>query len=152
MESPQVRTALAWLDTFATLDGEVNIALRTQDCRHTMAPASMGYKSDMTNDQWATHLDTIKPLLSAFPVTAKEVLTSEGSNIVSVWATSEAIFKDEVKESDASVGWRYEGEYLFVFTMNAKGDRIERILEFIDSKKVAEIQVLMAKAKQNLAK
>lgn len=153
MASAKRNTALAFLQTFKDLDGDSNIALRAPDCRHTIAPASLNFPSSMTNEQWAAHLSSLEGILSAFPVTAKEIFEQEASNQVTVWATSDAIFQEEAKDydGDAARDWSYRGEYIFIFFFDAAGDKIERILEFVDSAKAVEMGRLLERAKRNLA-
>jgi len=105
----------------------------------------------MTNDQWAAHGLSLKEVLVAFPVTPKEVFGHEASNQVTIWATSSAVFRDDVKDDEDSVDWSYFGEYIFVFSFNQAGDKVERVLEFLDSKKVEEVRALMQRARRNLA-
>lgn len=150
MASQQRQTALAFLDTFENLDLESNLSFRTDDCRHTMAPESMGYGPEKTNEEFAEHFKGIAQLVGAFPVTPKEIFEHEGSNQITIWATGEAIFRDGVKDGDPSVDWSYHGEYMFVFVLNEDGTKIKRLIEFIDSKNVAAVQPLLARAKRNL--
>ncbi|KIX93275.1 uncharacterized protein Z520_10918 [Fonsecaea multimorphosa CBS 102226] len=147
MASLQRRVAIAFLDTFKDLDIESNLALRTPDCVHTMAPATLGMKS-MSNAEFASHLSSLKEKISAIPVTPKEIF--EGGNLITVWATSTTTFRDEVKDEDLTVDWSYEGEYIFVFTFNQSGDKIQHILEFLDSKKVDKARTLLQRAGRNL--
>jgi len=151
MVSTQRSTALAFLQSFQHLDVDANLALRTPNCIHSMAPASLNYPASMTNEQFAAHLSSVKPILATFPVTASEIFEHEGSNQVTVWATSNATFREEAKDEDPGIEWSYRGEYMFVLVLNRAGDRIERIVEFLDSKKVEEVTVLMERARRNLA-
>ncbi|EXJ61263.1 uncharacterized protein A1O5_11820 [Cladophialophora psammophila CBS 110553] len=149
MASHQRSIAIAFLDTFKDLDLESNLALRSPDCAHTIAPATLNFTPCMSNEKWGTHLLSLKKKISALPVTPKEIF--EGDNLVTVWATSKATFRDEGKDEDLTVDWSYEGEYIFVFTFNQAGNKIQHILEFIDSTKVEKVQVLLQRAEHNLA-
>ncbi|KIW30681.1 uncharacterized protein PV07_06401 [Cladophialophora immunda] len=149
MASIQRRTAIAFLDTFKDLDLESNLALRTPDCVHTIAPATLNMKPSMSNEQFAAHLLSLKEKISAIPVTPKEIF--EGGNLVTIWATSKTTFREEGKDEDLTVDWSYDGEYIFVFTFNQAGDKIQYILEFLDSKKVDKARGLLERAGGNLA-
>lgn len=153
--STQRNTALAFLQTFEHLDSSANLALRAPNCRHTIAPTSLHYTPDMTNEQWAAHFASLKQVLAAFPVTATEIFEAEGSGgkQVTVWATSDATFREEGKGEDdeAGVEWGYQGEYIFIFGFDKTGEKIERIVEFVDSAKVLEVRGLIERAKRNLA-
>jgi len=46
--------------------------------------------------------------------------------------------------------WVYEGEYVFMFWMDESGERIERTVEFLDSKGTEEVlRPLMVRARGN---
>ena len=105
----------------------------------------------MTNEQWGAHLNSLKSILSTFPVEAREIFASEGSNQVTIWATSNAVFREEATDADSGLDWSYQGEYIFVLVLNDNGDKIERILEFLDSKKVADMQEKLKRARSNVA-
>lgn len=97
--------ALALLATFDPLDIAANIALRTPDCIWQMAPGSLGFPPDgMDNKAHEAHLNGIKAVLERFPVTPKEVWEGKGDKgwVVTVWATSEAIFRESVKDGECS--------------------------------------------------
>jgi hypothetical protein len=150
MASPLHSLALAFCASFQDLDIDANIALRTPDCTHVFAPASLNFPPSMKNAEWAAHASSLTAILSSFPVVAKEIFTSEGSNTVTIWATSEAVFREDVKEE--GVEWSYYGEYMFVLQLEKEGERIERVVEFLDSTKVVEVRVLMDRARANLAR
>jgi hypothetical protein len=139
MASKQRQTALAFLNTFDNLDYEANIALRTTDCRHSFAPASLGI-GEKNNEQFESHVKSLQNIIEGIPVTPKQVF--EGNNQITVWATSETRFKEVAKASAPDLDWTYQGEYIFIFTFNDAGDKIQHIVEFLDSKKVEEVHRL----------
>ena len=151
MTSTQSDIALAWCQSFENLDADANVALRAPNCVHTFGPLSLNMPQNMTNDQFKAHVNGLKPILATFPVYPKEVFAQEGSNQVTIWATSEARFREEAKDADAGFDWTYEGEYMFLFFFNEAGDRIERIVEYLDSQKVLEVRPKLARARQNVA-
>ena len=104
----------------------------------------------MTNEQWAGHLRAVQPILATLAVTPKEIYEHEGSNQVTVWATSDAKFREEAKGEDGGLEWRYCGEYVFILFFEEAGDRIERVVEFMDSKRVVEMRGLMEIGKRNV--
>ncbi len=150
MASTQRNIAMSFLESFKNLDTTGNLALRAPGCIHKFAPASLNM-SPMTNGQWGAHLNSLKDILSTFPVEAKEIFEHEASNQVTIWATSNAVFREEAKDEDSGMDWSYEGEYMFVLVFNENGDKIERILEFLDSKKVADLQAQLKRARVNVA-
>ena len=151
MASVQRSTALAFLQCFKDLDVSSAVALRAPDCLHTMAPASLNYPPNMTNEQFAAHLSSLKTMVAHLPVTPKEIFEHEGSNQVTIWATSNATFREEAKDEDSGIDWSYHGEYIFILSLNPAGDKIERIVEFLDSKRVVEVGELIKRARHNLA-
>jgi hypothetical protein len=48
--------------------------------------------------------------------------------------------------------WLYVGEYVFFFSMDESGEKIERIVEFLDSKAAVQGRALVARARENLEK
>lgn len=98
---PARETALALLATFEPMDVAANIGLRTPDCTWHMAPASTGYSpAGQSNEQHEKHLRGIHAFVYRFPVTPIEVWEGkreEGGTVVTVWAKSEAFFRDEIK-------------------------------------------------------
>ncbi|KIW96536.1 uncharacterized protein Z519_01927 [Cladophialophora bantiana CBS 173.52] len=149
MASHQRSIAIAFLDTFKDLDLESNLALRTPDCVHTIVPTTLSFTPRMSNEIRGAHLLSLKKKTSELPVTPKAIL--EGGNLVTIWATSKATFREEAKDEDLTVDWSYEGEYIFVLTFNQADYKIQHILEFIDSTKVEKVQVLLQRAEHNLA-
>lgn len=150
MTSLQRSTALTFLESYHDIDIEANLALRTPDCRHEIVPASMNYPI-MDNKQWAAFAASTKSLVEKFPVNAKEIFENEGSNQMTIWATAEAVFRKEATDDESGLDWSFHGEYIFILQFDQMGNRIERIVEFLDSKKTTEAQKLFDRAKRNLA-
>lgn len=91
--------------------------------------------------------------MTGFPVTAKEIIDSADSNTVTIWATSEAQFREELKDDGVPAEkWAYRGEYLFILTMDETGRRIRRVVEFLDSKLTERALALVARARENRRK
>jgi hypothetical protein len=151
MASIPHQIALAFCASFQHLDLDANLALRTSDCTHIFAPASLKMSPSMNNEQWAAHAQSLKAILSSFPVEAKEIFAQEGSNHITIWATSDARFRDDVKDEESGLDWSYYGEYIFVLQLNQAGDKIQRIVEFLDSKKVIDLGLVRARARANVA-
>jgi hypothetical protein len=71
------------------------------------------------------------PFIGRWPVTAKQIIEDGKLNRVIIWAESEAKFKDEVKDDGIDEGeWVWKGEYVFIFSMDKSGEKIERMVEF----------------------
>ncbi|EXJ64791.1 hypothetical protein A1O7_01129 [Cladophialophora yegresii CBS 114405] len=144
----QQQVALAFLDSFRNLDYEANISLRTPDCQHYFAPASLGIERK-NNEQFRSHVKSLQNVIEGIHVTTKDIY--EGNHQITVWATGKTKFKETAKASDPGLDWTYEGEYVFIFTFDRAGERIQQILEFLDSKKVEEVRRLIRVAEGALA-
>ncbi|KAL8943095.1 MAG: hypothetical protein Q9216_001295 [Gyalolechia sp. 2 TL-2023] len=148
MDSIRIQTARIFLEGFADLSG--NLSVRSEDCTHVFAPASLNPPSPKDNATFAAHLAGLQEVMAGFPVTPKEIIDSANENTVTVWATSEAKFHEELKDDGLSADeWGYRGEYIFVLTMDASGQRVQRIVEFLDSKGTERMWGLVARAKGN---
>lgn len=77
-------------------------------------------------------------------------MEDEKQNRVVVWATGKPMWKEEVMDGDKK-DWEIEGEYMFILSMNESGEKLERVVEFLDSKRTEELRVLAARAAKNLA-
>lgn len=151
MSSTRYQTALQYIAAFETLSTETFLAIETEDCHHTFAPSSLQIASFSTSAAFAAHITGLRKVLAAFPVFPKEVIENPTENQVLVWATSETRFHDAAKDSGVSEEeWRYKGEYMFVLWMDGSGERINRVVEFLDSEGSQRLRGLMARAKGNL--
>lgn len=141
----QREVALAYIASFEHLDGDGNIALRTPDCTQTILPTSLGYKPDMTNEEWTAHFSSLQKNLTAFPVTPVEVL--ESGNQVTIWATGRALFRTMERSQTSAEEWPefFENEYIFIFVFDSSGRKISRILEMVDSGKVERVRPFLKK-------
>lgn len=152
-DSTRLRTAKSYIAFFTTLDTSLLAPLLSDEkFEHIMAPASLAIPS-LNKSQFLAHSVDLGKIMSGFPVVAKEYLESESANSVVVWATSRTEFREVVlKQEGGNDGWEYEGEYMFVLTMDASGKRIVRVVEMLDSLKTdKELRPLMRKARERLA-
>jgi hypothetical protein len=77
-------------------------------------------------------------------------MEDEQQNKVIVWATSQPIFHDELKDEGLTEEeWTYKGEYMFILSMNESGDKVERVVEFVDSKGSERFLGLIQRARTN---
>lgn len=56
--------------------------------------------------------------------------------MVVVWCEGQPQFREELKDYEAfpKEEWDYVGEFVFMLTFNEAGDKITKVLEFLDSK------------------
>jgi hypothetical protein len=153
MSSPRVATANKFIEAFSKLDKEALFALASPSFTYTFAPSSAGLPPPMSRDAWFTHITNVVALLKTYPVTVQFIIDcGDPENKVVVHATGQAQFKDEVKdEGIPNEEWVSNGEYIIVFTMNADA-KLNAVFEFMDSKSVDRLSVLVQRASENLKK
>ena len=147
------QTALKFLSGFQSLSPDIFLAVLSPTAIHEFAPASCSPPAPKTPTTLANHITTLKQVLAGFPVHPKEIFENEEKRQVTIWATSLAVFRDDVKDAGLSdEEWGYRGEYIFIFTMDESQEKIIRVLEFVDSKGTDRLRVLMARARANMEK
>ena len=152
MPTRRYDTAMAFIGDFATLDVATMLSRRTDDCIHTFLPASIAPPAK-DNVTFGEHISRLRDVLQKFPVTAKEVMEDEAKNVVIVHATSQAHFHDEFKDDGiSSEEWMYRGEYIFMLTMDESGDKIKKVVEFLDSKGTERLLGLVKRARSSMQK
>lgn len=133
-ESARLRAAKSFIAFFDTLDTSFLSPLLSDDAfTYIMAPASLAVPP-FSKAGFLAHVTGLWKILSGFSMQVKESLESESGNSVVVWATARANFREEVKR-DAGEGFQYEGEYVFIMTMDASGEKVVRVVEMLDSLK-----------------
>jgi len=151
MSSIRRKTALKFIGGFEHLSTEDLVDTRSKSCIHTFAPASCSPPPALDNAAFADYLVHLRQVLKAFPVTPAEVMEDNEQNRLIILATSRTVFHEHVKDEGlAEEEWMYRGEYVFFLTMNESGRKIERIVEFLDSKGTDRLRELMARARANL--
>jgi hypothetical protein len=154
MSSKRLETAKKYINHFATLDTKTLESLLAENHHHQFAPISMNPPGPFDKQGFLEHSRRLCNIMTGFPVAGKEYIESESGNQVTVWATSRTIFRDDVKDDGIEEKeWVYEGEYIFIFTMDESGEKIVRTVEFLDSKGTVEkLGVLMKRANENREK
>lgn len=152
MSSTRLETAKKYINHFATLDSVVLETLLAENHVHEFAPKSMNPPPSLDKAGFLAHSSHLQEIMTGFPVHGNEYIESEGQNQVTVWATSRAEFRDDVKDDDKEE-WAYEGEYVFMFWMDESGEKIVRTVEFLDSEGTNKVlRPLMKRAKESRAK
>lgn len=151
MSSKSSQIALSYLEGFKTLSPDAFLVWLAPTAIHRFAPASLSPPEPMSPKAFASHLDKLQDVLSEFPVFAKEIFDNEEKGQVTIWATSQAKFKEECKDNGLSEEeWACRGEYIFIFTLDESKGKIVDIVEFLDSKGTERLRELMARARKNL--
>lgn len=58
------------------------------------------------------------------------------SQVVVIWCTGSPQWREELKDYEvfSEEQWAYVGEFIFMLTMDEEGEKITKIVEFVDSK------------------
>ncbi|KAJ7927988.1 hypothetical protein B0H13DRAFT_2653171 [Mycena leptocephala] len=124
--------------------------LQSENYRLEFAPASLNPPAPLTREQFAAHLGHLRNIMSSFPVRAKKSWANPSLNQVVVWADGETVFHAHVRDNEDEEEWKYVGEYMFVISMDESGEKIDHVLEFVDSKGTERLRGLMARARKVL--
>lgn len=164
-QQPTVETLLATADTyfqiFTSLDPAAALAITSENYSHTMAPASLGITNTDTNEKenkppmdqahFASHLAGLRGVLQSFPVIARETWPNPTLRQVVVWADARPEWHAHVKDGSGGDGngkeWEeFRGEYIFVLFMDETGEKVQRCVEFLDSRATGTLMGLMRRA------
>jgi hypothetical protein len=133
-QSTRCETALAYLASFEHLDTKILAGLRTSICKHIFAPVSYQDPIPLSNEEFAAQLSKIKGVIVKFAVKVKEVMEDPVQNRVMIWADGEPTWANECMDDGLSEEeWAYRAEYMFVLSMDESEEKIERIVEFLDT-------------------
>ena len=145
-EETLLNTALTFLKVFDSLDASVIRRIQAETYTHYFAPASLGiHERNLT--QFADHLKGLKAVLKAFPVIPKETFVNPSLKQVTFWATAIPEFHQRLIRQDDGEKWSYQGEYIFMLFMDHTGGKVERVIEFLDSKGTEHLMELVKLAK-----
>ena len=154
MTSKRVETALAFIGHYATLDADILEKVLADNYIHDYAPSSIPRPGPFDKQGMIDLTRHMRTLLSGYPMVVKEALESEKSNAVTLWATATSAFHEEVKDDGLTAEeWVHKGEYIYLLYMDETGEKITKVLEFVDSKGTIENMVMLVqRATENLAK
>ncbi|KAH7138897.1 hypothetical protein B0J11DRAFT_574843 [Dendryphion nanum] len=152
MASKRLETAKEYIECFATCDTQTLERILASNYHHKFAPSSLDISPPLDKQGFIARHSRIHIIMTGFPVTGNEYIESESSNQVTVWATSVPHWRDEARSDDDEPGmWDYKGEYIFMMWFDDEG-RIQRVVEFLDSKMTENALVLVKKAFENVAR
>lgn len=151
MSSQRLLTAKTFLSYFTSLDESILEPILAENYYHEFAPVALNPPGPFGRAGFLAHTSGLKKVMSSFPIFTKEYIESESGNQVVVWATSQAHFREEVRDHGINKKeWEYSGEYIFMFTMDESGEKVVRCVEFLDSLGTQRLMGLMKRAKGNL--
>ncbi|KAJ7366999.1 hypothetical protein DFH08DRAFT_1004829 [Mycena albidolilacea] len=110
------------------------------------APLAANPPAPRSREEFAAHIRHLGGILRSFPVRAKQTWPNPVLKQVVIWADSETEFHPHVRDNDDEDEGKYRGEYVFILTMDQSGEKIEHVLEFVDSKGTERLRGLMARA------
>ncbi|CZR67671.1 uncharacterized protein PAC_17570 [Phialocephala subalpina] len=153
MVSTRYSTAMKFFKAADDVDLLGLMAIRSPTCLHYFAPtASSGPRPPLDNTTYEAHMNQFGAVAQAFPMTIKEIMEDQTQNRVMIWATGGATWKDEAMDSGLSAEeWKFEGEWMFIFSMDESGEKIDRVVEFVDTKATDKLRTLMARALGNVS-
>lgn len=160
-------TATSFLAAFTDLSDADHLSLRGPECTQIFAPSSLAVPQK-SNEQFASHVASLRKIISRFPVTAKEIrincgldqTTNKADNNgnpnaqITIWATGQPEFREEVKrgqgKEEEEVNWEVINEYIFILDVDVETGKIVRVLEFLDSAQTEKLRALVRRARENL--
>jgi hypothetical protein len=78
-------------------------------------------------------------------------MEDEKQNRVVVWATGIVTWQEAAKDPGLTEEeWEFHGEYMFILSMDESGEKIERVVEFVDSKEAERLWMLAMRARKNV--
>jgi ketosteroid isomerase-like protein len=78
----------------------------------------------MTNLEYVAHITPILPLFHKFHMKIHEVIEDIVANKIVISATGSA----------ETLAGPYRNDYIFVLSFNKRGDKVTKVVEFVDSK------------------
>jgi hypothetical protein len=149
-ESARMRTARAFISSFATVDISVLKTILSKDFTETILPASIPVPA-MDQPGYIAHMSKLNTVVTGFPFTILDIVESESSNSVWLYGTAGPLWRDEAKgDGEVEGGWDFKGEYVFMLWMDESGEKLVRSMEMVDSKAVERMLGLYAKALANV--
>ncbi|KAK7756484.1 hypothetical protein SLS62_001318 [Diatrype stigma] len=147
-------TANAYFAIFTSLDPAAALAIMSEQYTHTMAPDSVGLAgpaAPMDRARFAAHLGGLRGVLRSFPVTAREAWPNPSLRQVVVWADSRTEWHEHIVAGEGKEEWEFRGEYIFALFMDETGEKVERAVEFLDSKATGALMGLFERAAKRKA-
>lgn len=152
MTSPRVATAKTFMEHFSKCDKAALLSMITPDFKYTFAPSTVPFPPK-NGDEWSEHLDMFVPMLESYPLDYKLVIDCGAEeNKVVLMVEGEPQFKAAAKDDELPAdGWKWKGDFLLIFTLVGEG-KVQAITEFVDTKGMDSLIVLMQRAGGNLQK
>ena len=140
MRATLLQTATALIDCYNQWTIEAILSLRTDTCKHTVLPATLGVPPYIKAD----YGPFFSPFMDILSDVSFKIINGK-ETVVDVEMRKVVI---HVKGSATSPYGQYRNEYIFTLTMTEDGKMIEDIVEFADS--ATALEFFKARAKVSL--
>lgn len=152
MTSTRYATALKYIKAAKDFDLNAIMALRTPTCTHHLHPSSLGTRVD-DNAAYETHLLRFKSIITGFPIVAKEIIEDEKQNrVVLLVESGQTWVPAAMDPSFSEEEWGFKREYVFILSMDESQEKVEKVIEFLDSKGTDQFRALITRAFENIKK
>jgi hypothetical protein len=155
LEQHLTQRTLQYFERLAVLDIQGLLELLTPDCEHHYAPSSTQLPSPLNNAAYEKHVTFMNTVLTGFPIGPKpgELHVNVEKRQVTLWCTGKTAVKPELRDdSEPAEWWEYtSGEYFHHFIFDDAGDKISRVVEFLDSLQTERLKAMFGKALANFA-
>ena len=151
MAEQRLQTAQLYFDSLKTLNGTTLEPLLASNYSHSFAPASINLSPTLDKQGYIDRVAGISTVWSTFPFVVNEWIESESSNQVTAWGLVIPEWVDAIKNGGGDpADWAVKAEYIFMFWFDAEG-KVQRVVEFFDSKETDRLVGLFKKAQEILA-
>ncbi|KAF8589497.1 hypothetical protein K439DRAFT_1253540, partial [Ramaria rubella] len=130
--SPELQTALKWIDGFNCWDIDQITSVLSNDYTHHILPKTLGVKS-RNKEEFREYFTGILPMFQDFKVTIHEIVEGAGKLVIHASSTA-----------TSTTGYPYANEYNLILHLVSQGEglpKISMIKEFVDSKFAVEFFV-----------
>lgn len=149
-----LKTAKAYLSAVDNIDSDGMLATTTDNFYVSISPASARLGDDdgrASRDTLIKRFQGLKHAMSSLHLNiTQEWQPNEATRQVFLQATGDIEFLPSVIGDDNKDEWVFKNEVFYVFTMNESGDKVEHLLEFVDSLAVQAMPALFGKAMKKL--
>ncbi|KUI55047.1 hypothetical protein VP1G_02307 [Cytospora mali] len=120
--SKRRETAIEVIESYRAWDIERIMAYRTDDCVQLISPRSLK-QPERGNAEYREYFTSVMPAFQDFQPEIHELVEDERENKVIMWASS---------KGQTLIG-PYGNEYMLLLYFNETGDKVKKIVEFVDS-------------------
>ncbi|KAJ9606737.1 hypothetical protein H2200_008746 [Cladophialophora chaetospira] len=131
--SQLLRTATDCVNRLSNGRSDNIVAIRNAKCRHEVGPPCMGVPAPLSNEEYGAWWDSFVPRV--WPNGMEVWLDNNREPVVDVHNRHVVLYCKSRAESHKGI---YEGSYVFNITISEDGEKVDDIVEFLDSKSALE--------------